>query len=216
MTIQTEKTGILITIEGIDGAGKSTLAQGLAQHLTQQQYPVLLTKEPGATPLGKQLRTIVQTQETALDPKAEYLLFAADRAQHFASLVVPHLKNNGIVISDRMADSSLVYQGYGRGLSKDMIAHINTWTMQNITPDITLYLRVPYATARERLSHRNQQLTAFEKEHETFLQRLIVGFDELLLNNPRCIVIDGTSTPESVTRLSIEKVMTWITKHAAR
>lgn len=207
------KTGILIAIEGIDGAGKSTLAHALEQKLTAQNHTVILTKEPGATDLGKQLRAILQTQTTPLDPKAEYLLFAADRAQHFHNLIIPHLQKNNIAISDRMADSSLVYQGYGRGLDIAMLHTINSWTMQHINPDIVIYLQVPYATARERILQRNMQLTAFEKEQEAFLKRLVTGFDELLLNNPRCIVIDGTASPETVATHATEKVIQWIQAH---
>lgn len=204
------KTGILIAIEGIDGAGKSTLARALAQQLKAHQLSVILTKEPGGTNLGQQLRTILQTQTSPLDPKAEYLLFAADRAQHFHDIIIPHLHQNNIVISDRMSDSSIVYQGYGRGLDIPMLSSINAWAMNNITPDITIYVRVPYTVARERIMQRNLQLTAFEKEHDTFLQKLVTGFDNLLLNNPHCIVVDGNASPETLATTATAKVLQWI------
>jgi dTMP kinase len=205
------KTGLLIAIEGIDGAGKSTLANILARQLIALNHSVILTKEPGGTHLGKQLRDILQTQLYPLDPKAEYLLFAADRAQHFHDIIIPYLEQNNIVISDRMSDSSLVYQGYGRGLDIPTLQTINAWAMNNITPDITIYVRVAYTVARERIMQRNMQLTAFEKEQDIFLQKLVVGFDDLLLSNPHCIVIDGTTTPEIVAITAIEKVLKWIT-----
>src|SRR5438067_1616217 len=109
--------GMLITIEGIDGSGKSTLAKNLYQHLIANDVDALLTREPGATPLGKALRTILQEKNVAVCDQAEYLLFAADRAQHFKDTIIPALAKGTVVISDRMADSSLVYQGYGRGLN---------------------------------------------------------------------------------------------------
>lgn len=201
------KTGILIAIEGIDGAGKSTLAHALSAQLSSHQYTVVLTKEPGGTPLGKKLREIVQNQATPLDPKAEFLLFAADRAQHFHETVIPHLKAGHMVISDRMADSSLAYQGYGRGLDLAMLRLINSWAMQGLEPDIVLYIQVPYAVARARIIKRNAQLTSFEQEQETFLQKLVVGFDALLSANPRCITIDGTQDPETVAQIASQKII---------
>jgi dTMP kinase len=203
----TQKTGLLIAIEGIDGAGKSTLAQALSAQLTSLQYTVVLTKEPGGTALGKKLREILQNQANPLDPKAEFLLFAADRAQHFHETVIPHLQKGHIVISDRMADSALAYQGYGRGLDLDTLRSINTWAMQGLEPDIVLYIQVPYATARERIIKRNAQLTSFEQEQESFLQKLVVGFDALLSNNPRCIKVDGTQDPDTVACVTVKKII---------
>src|ERR1700730_16197149 len=128
--------GMLIVIEGIDGAGKSTLAKSLADILTTQGNTVLLTKEPGGSQLGKQLRTILQNQPIPITPIAEYLLFAADRAQHIEQVVKPALERGAIVISDRMGDSSLAYQGYGRGIDKNNIRTVNQWAMQGLTPDL--------------------------------------------------------------------------------
>src|SRR3972149_5899470 len=124
---------MLITLEGIDGSGKSTLAKKMADTL----HNVVLTKEPGGSALGKKLREILQMQPVPITPIAEFLLFAADRAQHFDEVVIPALEQNKIVISDRMADSSLVYQGYGRGINMENIKLVNKWVMQDITPDIT-------------------------------------------------------------------------------
>src|SRR6266404_7608583 len=135
--------GILIVIEGIDGSGKSTLAHNLSTSLQQQGFDIVLTKEPGASEIGKEIRKIIQTQNIAFCSKAEYLLFAADRAQHFAELIIPALEQKKLIISDRMSDSSLAYQGYGNGLDLDMVHTINRWTMHNITTDITIFVRVP-------------------------------------------------------------------------
>ncbi len=201
--------GILISIEGIDGSGKTTLAHNLSAALTQQGFSVLLTREPGGCSLGKQIRPILQTQEIPLDPKAEYLLFAADRAQHFHEVVLPALENNMIVISDRMADSSLVYQGYGRGLDKELIATINSWAMQKRHPDITFYVRISFAVSQERLQSRGA-LTAFEKEKESFTTNLIDGFDALFTNKKNGYTLDGTQQPELVTKQALARVLQWI------
>lgn len=204
--------GLLIAIEGIDGSGKSTLAHHLAHHLTQKNYPVLLTKEPGATPLGQHLRTLVQEKKIAIFPVAEFLLFAADRAQHFAEHIIPALQNKKIVISDRMADSSIVYQGYGRGLNKSLIENVNTWAMQGIKPDVTIYVKVPASVALQRILKRNIALTSFEKEKQEFIDRLILGFDDLYKNKETVITIDGTKSEEEVTVTALEALSPWITK----
>jgi len=205
------KRGMLITIEGIDGSGKSTLAKNLSCCLTTKQLPTILTKEPGGTPLGEQLRAIVQKQKVALQPKAEYLLFAADRAQHFTDIIVPHLKKNVLIISDRMADSSLAYQGYGRGLTIEMIQIINAWIMLNIQPDLVMYVKIPIITALKRIKKR-QTLTAFEQEQLSFIQQVSDGFDALYKDKTNVIIIDGTQPPQIITKQATQAVEKWIKK----
>ncbi len=169
--------GFLITIEGIDGSGKSTLAKHLYDALEQKYAHVKLTKEPGDTEVGKKIREIVQTQATPLDPKTEFLLFAADRAEHFSKMIEPLLKENYLIISDRLADSSLAYQGYGRKLDKDTIKSINAWAMHNRQPDLTIFVKVPVETALERIQKRNETVSVFEKA--PFLQRVANGFEKI-------------------------------------
>ena len=207
--------GYLITVEGIDGSGKSTLAQTCAQELQKKGYPVLFTKEPGATPLGKHLRSLVQEKQVAISPLAEYLLFAADRAQHFAQIVIPALEKKMIVISDRMADSSLAYQGYGRGLNKDHIQQVNQWCMNTITPDLTLYVRIPIATAIERIKARNQALTSFEKEKQDFTQRVMDGFETIMKHRSNSVILDGLKTPEQLATDGLQKIMALLEKGKA-
>lgn len=126
------KSGILIAIEGIDGSGKSTLAKNLFSSLEQQRFDTILTKEPGDSELGKEIRELVCTQNIPISSRAQYLLFAADRAQHFDELIIPALQQNKLIICDRLSDSSLAYQGYGNGLSTDMIKSINEWSMHSL------------------------------------------------------------------------------------
>ncbi len=164
--------GLLISFEGIDGAGKSTLAKNIYQKLLSRSVDTLLTKEPGATPLGKYLRKIINEREFAITSCAEFLLFAADRCEHFEGLIIPALKNGTVVLSDRLADSSLAYQGYGRGTDINFIKTVNNFVMKGIRPDITFYIRVDYETAITRINYRNLQLTEFEKENKTFLKML--------------------------------------------
>lgn len=205
--------GILIAIEGIDGSGKSSLAKSLFSYLLDQHYPVMLTKEPGGTPLGLQLRALVQEKKVSICAKAEFMLFATDRAQHFNDVIIPAIQEGKIIISDRLADSSLVYQGYGRGLDKQAIAAVNDFVMNGIKPDITIYVKVPIHVAAERIRKRNLALTSFEKEKEDFVAKLSYGFDQLYKNHEDVIIVDGNQTQEQVTQETLAKLVPWIKKY---
>lgn len=204
--------GILIALEGIDGSGKSLLAKNLYQDFLEKNLPVILTKEPGGSLLGKQLRTILQTQTTPLCPKSEFLLFAADRAQHFETVIIPALNEGKIIISDRLSDSSLAYQGYGRQLDLNLLQMINDWAMNNIKPDIILYVKVDIETAFERLKKRNITLTAFEKEQKNFFETLQRGYEEIFSTRDNVIMLDGNVTPEKITQAAIDSIMVWMQK----
>lgn len=207
---QTRK-GILIAIEGIDGSGKSTLAKNLFQALQNKNHAVILTKEPGDSKLGALVRAIVQKQDVPVCPKAEYLLFAADRAQHFAELIEPQLIKGAIIISDRLSDSSIAYQGYGRGLSIDLINSVNAWAMNGIKPNVTFYIRIAPATALERL-HTRAELTAFESQ-QAFMGKVLAGFEELYKNRENVIILDGTESPEKLTQQALDTITKWIKTH---
>lgn len=198
--------GILIACEGIDGSGKTTLAHALHQFFSSKNIPVLLTKEPGGTAFGSHLRTLVQNAAIKRCPKAEYLLFAADRAEHFNTVILPALHTHKIVISDRLADSSLVYQGYGRGLDIPTLATINAWAMNNRKPDVTLYVRVSAPCAFERIKARKEHLTAFEQETTEFFNKLVSGFEELYKHRTDVLCIDGTQSKEDVVAQAVEKL----------
>lgn len=146
-------------------------------------------------------------------PTAEYLLFAADRAQHMSELIKPLLATHNIVISDRMADSSLAYQGYGRKLSTDMIRSINSWAMQNIKPDITLYVKISLATSIARLKQRKTIPTAIEQEKSSFTQRVIDGFETIFHNRPDVIVLDGEQTQEKIHADAYQAIIKYITEN---
>jgi dTMP kinase len=199
--------GLLVSLEGIDGSGKTTLAATLHDYMQTQSIPVVLTKEPGGSTLGKFLRTIVQEKTMPMSSRAEYLVFAADRAQHFDEVIIPALEAKKVVISDRMADSSLVYQGYGRGLDHDFIKTVNAWTMHTIVPDITLYLKIDAKSARARCTKRSNQLSAFEQEKTSFFDRLVQGFDEIFVNNNRAIILDGMLAADVLAEQAREKIM---------
>ena len=189
--MKTFKRGILISIEGIDGSGKTVLAKNIYNFFLQQNASIILTREPGASELGKYIRTLLQQQSFDVDAKAEYLLFAADRAQHFKHLIIPALAEKKMVISDRLGDSSLVYQGYGRGLDLDIITTVNRWVMEGIEPDIVLYLKTDPLIARERIQKRNEKLTSFEKEDLSFTLKLVQGFQTIYEKRTNVITLEG-------------------------
>jgi dTMP kinase len=202
------RQGILIAIEGIDGSGKSTLAHNVSTCLSQQGFDTTLTREPGASELGKEVRKLIQTQIIPLSAKAIYLLFAADRAQHFAELIIPALEQKKLIISDRMCDSSLAYQGYGNGLDLEMIRTLNRWTMDAIVPDITIFVRIPVEVALERAKKRGK-LSAYE-QRTGFLHRVADGFEELYKNRSDVIIVDGTESPETLTTYVCNAITQWI------
>jgi dTMP kinase len=203
---------MLICIEGIDGSGKSTLAQRLKLFLQQNGNTVLLTKEPGGSALGKQLRSILQTQPMPISPISEFLLFAADRAQHVQEVIKPAIAQGTVVITDRMGDSSLVYQGYGRGIDKQMITMVNEWALQGITPDLTLYVKIDGTTAAQRV-HKRGELSAFEREQADFADRLISGFNELYHDRADVITLDGTQSPDDIILTAGKAVSQWMNQH---
>lgn len=204
--------GILVSVEGIDGSGKSTLVRNLSNYLINQGYPVMATREPGATALGGVVRSMIHRKDVPRHAQAEYLLFAADRAQHFQEVVIPALQQNMLVISDRMTDSSLVYQGYAHGLDRTMMQTINNWAMAGYAIDYTFYVKVDAATALQRLQARAQELTIFE-EKQSFTQQLIQGFEHLYTNNPRVHTVDGTLSEQDLCMHAAQQLRTWINTH---
>lgn len=204
--------GVLIVVEGIDGAGKSTLIQQV-NGLLQKQHTVITTKEPGGSMLGTHLRSLLQHQPFPIAPRAEYLLFAADRAQHFHDVVIPGLTNGALVLSDRMSDSSLAYQGYGRGHDLETIHMINRWTMHDITPDITIYLKIPLDRAYERMHQRKETLTTYEKEQRSFMERVAHGFDTLYKNRTDVLILDAQQDSEVLAQQAHNYIVAWINAH---
>jgi len=205
--MKTLRTGILITLEGIDGSGKSTLAGNLHTLFASEIAPVLLTKEPGGCQLGHTIRTVVQQQTCT--PIAEFLLFAADRAQHVADTIAPALAKKTLIISDRFADSSVAYQGYGRGLAIPLIQNINAWALQGVVPQLTIYVKVPLSVAHERIALRGEK-SSFEQEKHSFLERVAHGFDTLYAQHPAVMIVDGTHTPDIVAHTTYTRIMEWL------
>ncbi|MGI5481528.1 dTMP kinase [Streptomyces lavendofoliae] len=192
------RTGFFIALEGGDGAGKSTQVEALAEWIRAKGHEVVVTREPGATPIGKRLRSILLDVSSAgLSNRAEALLYAADRAEHVDSLVRPALERGAIVISDRYIDSSVAYQGAGRDLSPTEIARMSRWATSGLVPHLTVLLDVSPETARERFTEAPDRL---ESEPAEFHRRVRAGFLALAAADPgRYLVVDAGQAPETVT-----------------
>ena len=193
--------GRLVALEGIDGCGKSTQARRLAKTLG-----ATVTHEPGATALGREVRSLVLRPGASLDPRAEALLLAADRAQHVAEVIAPALGRGGWVVTDRFSASTLAYQGYGRGMDVEELDRLVRWATGGLAPDLVVLLDVPVAVAAaRRRGHGVDRLEALGAE---FQQRVAAGFAALAEADPaRWVVVDGTGRAEEVAAATLAAVV---------
>jgi dTMP kinase len=162
--------GIFITLEGLDGAGKSTQLEWLVANLRGRGRTVVQTREPGGTPLGEKLRGLLLSEPMHLETEA-LLMFAA-RQEHIATVIEPALARGDWVVCDRFTDASFAYQGGGRGLATSKLAALEAWVQDGLQPDLTLYFDVPTALARQRVLGMNRELDRFEREQEAFFERV--------------------------------------------
>src|SRR5215213_6461346 len=200
---QSAYAGRFIVFEGGDGAGKSTQVKLLGRWLGAQGYDSVLTREPGATPTGARLREVL-LDGGALTPRAEALLFAADRAHHVDTVVRPALQRGAIVVTDRYADSSVAYQGSGRDLGTAEVAQLSRWATQGLIPDLTVVLDVDPATGRAR---RGEEQDRLEAEPDEFHGRVRDRFLELARGAPsRYLVVDASLPPDQVHELVVARL----------
>jgi dTMP kinase len=199
--------GRLITIEGLDGAGKSTLAQGLARELAARGARVELLREPGGVDISERIRALVKDPDLNVSPRTEALLYAAARAQLVEERVAPLLNDGAIVLLDRFVDSSLAYQGAGRSLGIEEVRAINMFATGPLAPDRTLLLRISPAAGRARQQQRAHAPDRLELESEQFFAVIACAYDELARAEPRRIrVIDAAQPPELVLREALAAV----------
>ncbi len=196
-----------ITLEGIDGAGKSTHLNWLAERLRSQGKHVLVTREPGGTPLGEALRELLLHQVMHLETEA-LLMFAA-RREHLDKVIIPALREGTWVISDRFTDASFAYQGGGRGLDESKLSILEQWVQQDLQPDLTLLFDVTLEVSRQRLS-ANASLDRFEQEKQDFFQRVRDAYLKRAAQFPaRIRVIDSGRTPNEI-QVDLEDVISSI------
>lgn len=200
--------GLFITLEGIDGCGKSTQLDMLDSELTRRGFDVLVTREPGGTELGEGIRQLLVSDPSVhIAPSTELLLYVAGRAQHVAELIRPALEAGRLVISDRYTDSTVAFQGYGRGLDLEMIGELNRFATGGLVPDCTLVFDLDPAMARNRQRPRpvGGLLGAFDEQHPDFHVRMREGYLKMAGNEPSRIRVVDASGPVEDTH---SKVMT--------
>jgi dTMP kinase len=195
----------LITFEGIDGAGKSSHVQWLAETLRQRGRTVIVTREPGGTELGEKLRDLLLSE--AMHLETETLLMFAARREHLAQVIEPALNRGEWVICDRFTDATFAYQGGGRGLDRSKLQVLEHWVHEHLQPDLTLLFDLPLDIARERIALASRVLDRFEQERADFHERVRqVYLDRARLHPARMRVIDAQKTMEDI-RKSLEQMI---------
>jgi dTMP kinase len=196
---------MFLTVEGIEGSGKSTLLGGLSDRLRSRGREVFVTREPGGTPVGDAIRGIFLDRGVSIAPLTEALLVNAARAQHVADRIRPELAAGRDVLCDRFVDSTLAYQGYGRGVDLDVLRGLCDAATGGLVPDLTLVLDIPVDTSRRRTGSRGQAADRLESEDDGFHQRVRDGFLDLA-RGPRYRVLDATQPPEALLELALREV----------
>lgn len=204
--------GLFITLEGGEGAGKSSLIKNIASFLEakfgQAGPEILFTREPGSSSIGTPIRELILgmgDSAVTLDPKAEALLFAAERAQHVAEKIAPTLAKEGIVICDRFIDSSYAYQAKARGLG-DFIKDLSSWTIANRNPDLTIIIDIDPELGLQR-KHNQKELNKMEKESLDFHKKVREAFLDLdKSSDPRFFLVDGSKSADEVSEIVLNKI----------
>lgn len=205
--------GLFITLEGGEGAGKSTLAKKLKENFEKISQQVVLTREPGGTPKGEQMRKVLLSgAATRLGPLGEALLFASARDEHLQLIIRPALQRGDIVICDRFADSTRAYQGYVGGVERPLIERLDQVVVGDTQPDLTFIIDLPAEKGLARIKLRAGQTDRFESETLTFHHKLRAAFFDIAQRFPeRCIVLDGELSPDAL----LEKAWEALARHGA-
>jgi dTMP kinase len=202
---------MFITFEGIDGVGKSTQLDLLEKYLVAEGKEVLRTLEPGGTELGQEIRHLLLHRKGDVSPRAEALLYAADRAHHVATKIRPALAAGKVVLSDRYFDSSVAYQGAARELDVEEVKQISLWAIDHLIPDLTVLLDLPADEALARRSSKGTEPDRLEREQLEFFERARSEYLSMA-SEPRFLVIDATNSVEQIHQQVLGRVTTLLAK----
>jgi dTMP kinase len=211
--------GVFIVFEGIDGSGKSTVATGVARRLREEgDHEVILTREPGGTPLGEGVRSLVlSAASTGITPIAELLLFSAARAQHVAEVIEPQLQHGSIIICDRFTDSTLAYQWGGRGVPRNVIEAAQSLSTGGVSPDLRVLLDVPVPVALARRHAETETVDRFDAEEVAFHEAVRDTYLQLAAADPdEWVVIDAQPSQREVLETTYRRVADWVREFQLR
>lgn len=198
------REGLFITFEGADGCGKTTQIELLNKYLTDKGYKTLLTREPGAKGLGVKLREILLNYDGEVSPNCESFLFLADRAQHIDCIIKPAIKEGKIILCDRHTDSTVAYQGYGRGLDLDRINYLNNIATGGMKPDLTIVFDVDVETSMQRVGKEKDRMESAGVE---FFNKVREGYLEIAKKEPQRVkVISSSDTIENIHKQVVELI----------
>ncbi|MES2906223.1 MAG: dTMP kinase [Pseudomonadota bacterium] len=205
------KKGFFITLEGGEGAGKSTLARGLQQKFEEKNITVVMTREPGGTPKGEEIRKVLLSGAASkMGSMTEALLFAAARDEHLKEIIRPALEEDKVVICDRFADSTRVYQGYVGGVERQMIERMDKLIVGDTQPDLTFIVDIAPEKGLARVKLRAGRTDRFESEEIGFHRKIRAAFFDIASRFPeRCIILDGEQTPDAM----LEKAWNALAEH---
>ena len=198
--------GRFITLEGIDGAGKSTHLSFIADLLTRRGVSVRVTREPGGTRLGEKLRELLLDPEQTVHPDTETLLLFAARQEHLHSVIRPALAAGQCVVCDRFTDATFAYQGWGRGIPLTKLETLESWVQGQLQPDLTLYFDVPIEVARERIEATRTR-DRFEQEQQAFFERVRSGYLDLAARHAQRIRILDSQRPLADVQKDLEDII---------
>src|SRR5690625_6094297 len=201
-------TGLFITFEGGEGAGKSTVIEKLATQLRNQGYESVVTRDTGGIRISEQIRHIILHHDhTEMEERTEALLYAAARRQHLIEKVIPALHSGKIVLCDRYIDSSLAYQGYARGIGIEEVKSINEFAINGLYPDLTIYLDVSVEVGRERILKNQRNQNRLDQEDVKFHEKVVEGYKKIIHNeSERFIVINANQSIDKVVNTTYESI----------
>jgi len=198
--------GLFITIEGIDGAGKTTHLKWLGSYFEVRGRQVVVTREPGGTPLGESLRKLLLESDGAIHPETESLLMFAARREHLERVITPALREGKVVVCDRFTDATFAYQGWGSGVSPARLDVLEEWVQRGLQPDLTLFFDVPALVGQQRLGS-DRQRDRFERERTDFFERVRAGYLDRAARFPSRIRIIDATPGIDIVRQSLEHIV---------